>query len=755
MATGLAICRRFSAVRIRIPPPVCPARSARRSCVWTNSGTVGSVFMAPAGAPGKVETIAGVKGVTLDGLNNYYTGPTVPAFLAGNASRTVEAWVYNPAAADEETIFAWGRRGGPDGSNCSFNHGLNAAFGAVGHWGNPDIGWNGQIAQGQWTYVVYTYDGPSQTTTVYKDGQQANTETLASPLNTWAVDTAGRTLPFRVGSQTDDNGNPTAALRGSMTIAEIRVYDRVLDAATIQNNFTAETDKFGLVDYDNDGLPTWYERQYSFLNERDASDAAKDQDNDGLTNLEEFQKGTNPANPDTDGDGVADGAEVHRMVAGQPAPTDPLRQDTDGDGLSDKAETGTGIFNSAMDTGSNPLVQDTDGDGVADGAEVHRMVAGQPAPTDPLRQDTDGDGLSDKAETGTGIFNSAMDTGSNPLVQDSDGDGFLDGEEAFHGSNPNNASSTPNLIMPAKLVDLDATGQPTGPLNVWTNAGIMGGVFLPPPGGVANIAVVQGIKGVTLDGVNNYYTGPASPRSIAGNGNRTVEAWICNPAADDEETIFSWGRRGGPDGSNCSFNHGLNAAFGAVGHWGAFDVGWGAASNVVVGAWTYVVYTYEGTTMAATVYRNGAPANSRVFTAPLNTWDIDNSSVGNPLPFRVGSQNEASGAATPNLRGSMTIARLRVHDAALSAQAIADRYNSEVGFFSAAPPPTIQNSSLNRQTGAFSFGWTPAPGKTYSVEASGNLATWTAIATNLSTGSFTESPVPAGSPFRYYRLRVE
>ena len=57
--------------------------------------------------------------------------------------------------------------------------------------------------------------------------------------------------------------------------------------------------------------------------------------------------------------------------------------------------------------------------------------------------------------------------------------------------------------------------------------------------------------------------------------------------------------------------------------------------------------------------------------------------------------------------------------------------------------------------GAFSFGWTPAPGKTYSVEASGNLATWTAIATNLSTGSFTESPVPAGSPFRYYRLRVE
>ena len=39
-------------------------------------------------------------------------------------------------AAEPETIVAWGRRGGPDGSNMSFNYGANALFGAVGHWGS-------------------------------------------------------------------------------------------------------------------------------------------------------------------------------------------------------------------------------------------------------------------------------------------------------------------------------------------------------------------------------------------------------------------------------------------------------------------------------------------------------------------------------------------------------------------------------------------------------------------------------------------
>src|SRR6185503_21347467 len=123
----------------------------------------GGIFAAPGGDIPAINTIQGVRGVTLNGVtggNHYYTGqdafnqgggPGAPSFLTGTNNRTVEAWIYDPDAVDEETIFAWARRGGPDGSNLSFNHGLNPTFGAVGHWGVPHIGWNGNVTTGRWT----------------------------------------------------------------------------------------------------------------------------------------------------------------------------------------------------------------------------------------------------------------------------------------------------------------------------------------------------------------------------------------------------------------------------------------------------------------------------------------------------------------------------------------------------------------------------------------------------------------------------
>jgi hypothetical protein len=56
-----------------------------------------------------------------------------------------------------------------------------------------------------------------------------------------------------------------------------------------------------------------------------------DPDNDGLTNAQETQAGTDPQKADTDGDGMQDGREV---TLG----TDPQNPDTDGDGVSDGEE---------------------------------------------------------------------------------------------------------------------------------------------------------------------------------------------------------------------------------------------------------------------------------------------------------------------------------------------------------------------------------------------------------------------------------
>jgi outer membrane protein OmpA-like peptidoglycan-associated protein len=126
-----------------------------------------------------------------------------------------------------------------------------------------------------------------------------------------------------------------------------------------------------------------------------------DKDNDGLGKCDEVKIGTDPKNPDTDGDGLNDGEEYLTLK------TDPLKVDTDGDGLSDFEEVKT--------TNTNPLITDTDGDGLNDAEEVNKYK------TDPLVVDTDKEGLSDGDEV--------MKYKTNPLLADTDKDGLTDSEE--------------------------------------------------------------------------------------------------------------------------------------------------------------------------------------------------------------------------------------------------------------------------------------------------------------------------------------
>ncbi|HUL44964.1 MAG TPA: OmpA family protein [Bacteroidota bacterium] len=156
-----------------------------------------------------------------------------------------------------------------------------------------------------------------------------------------------------------------------------------------------------------------------------------DADHDGLTNKQEAELGTDPHNPDTDGDGLSDGDEVLKYH------TDPLKKDSDGDGLSDYDEVMTYHTDpNKMDTDgdglsdgdevlkyhTDPLKVDTDGDGLSDGDEVLKYH------TDPLKVDTDGDGLSDGDEV--------LKYHTDPLKKDTDGGGIDDGAEVARGTNP-------------------------------------------------------------------------------------------------------------------------------------------------------------------------------------------------------------------------------------------------------------------------------------------------------------------------------
>ena len=93
---------------------------------------------------------------------------------------------------------------------------------------------------------------------------------------------------------------------------------------------------------------------------------------------------------DNDGEGLNNVGEFDRQ-------TDPTKADTDGDNLNDNVETKTGVFVDATDTGSDPTIADTDGDERPDGEEVN----GDPM-TNPVLSDTDGDSFSDTVEIAEG-----------------------------------------------------------------------------------------------------------------------------------------------------------------------------------------------------------------------------------------------------------------------------------------------------------------------------------------------------------------
>lgn len=123
-----------------------------------------------------------------------------------------------------------------------------------------------------------------------------------------------------------------------------------------------------------------------------------------------------------------------------------LYGDSDADGIIDRYETGTGIYKSPTDTGTDPLKADTDGDGLRDGAETATgiYVSPQDTGTNPNVADTDADGLADGAETHTGIYVSEGNTGTSPVAADTSGDGILDGEAVVWKIDPN-TDQTPVL----------------------------------------------------------------------------------------------------------------------------------------------------------------------------------------------------------------------------------------------------------------------------------------------------------------------
>ena len=132
---------------------------------------------------------------------------------------------------------------------------------------------------------------------------------------------------------------------------------------------------------------------------------------------------------DADDDGLSNAQEKELG-------TDPRNADTDGDGLNDKEE---------LELGTDPLLSDTDGDGLADGAEIA-------ANADPFNPDTEGDGLTDGEEAALG---------TDPAAVDSDMDGYTDAEEVSVGTDPLDPESAIYTGGWPYSANKDALGEPS------------------------------------------------------------------------------------------------------------------------------------------------------------------------------------------------------------------------------------------------------------------------------------------------------
>jgi len=149
--------------------------------------------------------------------------------------------------------------------------------------------------------------------------------------------------------------------------------DSYLDGNADGTPVTGTRYTFVVNESDADGMPDSFELAHTNPASGTSLDPSADLENggagDGLTNLQEYTYGTDPNNPDSDGDTLEDGAEV--AGAGQRPATSPTEPDTDRDGLADQIESNTGTWLNASDTGTNPANPDSDGDGYTDLSLIH------------------------------------------------------------------------------------------------------------------------------------------------------------------------------------------------------------------------------------------------------------------------------------------------------------------------------------------------------------------------------------------------
>lgn len=277
-------------------------------------------------------------------------------------------------------------------------------------------------------------------------------------------------------------GTPDADGDGLLDGEEIRPPARPVAPGAVERAAFPETDPAS-PDTDGDALPDAWERTFAAIDRatgawdldptqrdsvgtsrgcatgRSCDDGERDLDGDGLSNLLERSDGTDPRDPDTDGDTLSDGWEHEHGAPsgarfgaaasvgagwtwvpkpGEPSRLSPIDSSDAGASLARFASTYSPpldwTFADAGRLGASPLEPDSSGDGLPDlwKAWHNERIPGTfriGAREGDL--DFDGDALSNLDE---------FRLGTDPLDPDTDGGGLLDGRETVLGLDPRSAS---------------------------------------------------------------------------------------------------------------------------------------------------------------------------------------------------------------------------------------------------------------------------------------------------------------------------
>ena len=244
------------------------------------------------------------------------------------------------------------------------------------------------------------------------------------------------------------------------------------------------------------------------------------------------------------------------------------------------------------------------------------------------------------------------------------------------------------------LIDLDAARVADvadgAALGAITNAGVVGGVFVPraDKAGAVYAADVAGRPAFTFSGTAGIMTNTVLPDArVTGNAPWSVEAWVYTvdiQPSSSEETYFSWTPREGLESNDrtvmeCRYGRDNNNAFEHYTSNGEWD-----GHMPLAGVWHHLCATY-GADGVERVYVDGHPRSSKAHALRLaadgaftlgGVWVRGGTYWGHPF----------SGA----------LAKLRVHAGTLTAAQVRANYLAEVG------------TSLNRWVGADGADWQEA-----------------------------------------------